>query len=293
MLYTNCLFRPNPEEGTITLHPGDEFDREMDLQRYAWSKVNRIYLEADDIFAADTDALVKLGESIKDKFPECKAISAYARIPELQKKSLDDLILLHELYFDEINVGVESGLDLVLMIFQKGYTVADAKEQLQKLEEAGMRYSLDLVLGGLGNGDYEEASKANADFLNEFQPYKFYTASVYADEGSQYYDLIHNDDFEFTENTFGKLMSEEIDFLSRLDLKNTDFDGTHLSNPIPLAGHLPDDKDDLIYALEEMRKLFPLDFLHALPTRGTDGCILVPEELGKKIAAAFGEDVEE
>lgn len=287
MLYTNCLFRPDMSEEAIVLHPGDDFDEEMSAMRYAYNTVPKIYLDADDVFAADTNTLVTIGESIKDKFPECKVISTFARIPELQKRSLDDLILLHELYYDEINVGAESGLDLVLMIFQKGYTVDDIKEQLSKLEEAGMRYSLNLVLGGLGNGDYEDAAKANAALLNEFQPFKFYTASVYADQGSQYYDMIHEDDFEFTENTFGKLLSEEIDFLSQLELRSTDFDGTHLSNPIPVAGHFPDDKDDLVYALEEMRKLFPLDYLHALPTRGTDGCILVPQDLGEKIAKAI------
>lgn len=287
MLYSNCLFHPNVDEEFIVLHPGDEFDREMELTRYAYNEVPRIFVDADDVFAADTNALVTLAESIKDHFPECKVISAYARIPELQKKSLDDLILLHELYFDEINVGLESAMDLVLMIFQKGYTVSDAKAQLEKLEEAGIRYSLDFVLGGLGNSDYEAVAKANAAFLNEFQPFKFYTASVYADEGSQYYDLIYNDDYEFTENNFGHLLSEEIEFLSQLDLANTEFDGLHLSNPVPVAGHFPEDKEDIVYTLKEMRKLFPLEFLHREPTRGTDGSILISEDLGEKIAKAI------
>lgn len=287
MLYTNCLFNPGADEDMIVLHPGEEFEEDLAAMRYAYNTVSKVYLEADNVFDADTQSLIDLAESVKDKFPECRVISTYARIPELQKKSLDDLILLHELYFDEINVGVESGLDLVLMIFQKGYTVDDVKEQLQKLEEAGIRYSIDLVIGGLGNGDYADAVDANAALLNEFQPFKFYTASVYADEGSQYYDMVNDDAYEFTENTFGKLLSEEIDLLSKLELRSTDFDGMHLSNPVPIAGHFPDDKDEVVNALSELRKMFPLELLHVIPMRGTDGCILVPEHIGEKIAKMF------
>lgn len=57
------------------------------------------------------------------------------------------------------------------------------------------------------------------------------------------------DQLGFEECTLGEYIQEEIAFLEGLDLENCIFFGMHASNPVPVLGHLPEDKDRLLRQL--------------------------------------------
>ncbi|MEE1353592.1 MAG: hypothetical protein U0K37_07280 [Acutalibacteraceae bacterium] len=290
MLYTDCLFHPDLSQESLTLSPGENFDEEVQEARKQHADVTSIYLEGDNVFAAPNSELTAIGRKLQETFPECHTIRCYARIPEIQEKSLDELIMLRDMGFDELNVGIESGSSLVLMIFEKGFTADAVEEQLEKLEEAGIRWSASIVAGGLGGDSFTGSAHDTADLLNRFHPYRIYYGTVYADDGSQYYNTVHDrNDFGFTENSTRALMDEEAEFLTRLDLPGVEFDGSSLTNPLPISGVLPEEQEDLIDAIRFMETIYPEEFLDAVPTRGADGCILVPERIGRAIQEKLDE----
>ncbi|MBQ2016252.1 MAG: radical SAM protein, partial [Clostridia bacterium] len=232
--YNKCSFCSMYRTVPFRVSPDEEVEEDLRELRSMYRHMPRLFLVNGDPFCLSTERLAKLGERIRYYFPECETISCFAHIPNFRSKTVDDLKLLRSLGFDQINIGVESAIDSVLDMFHKGYHVDDVYEQLGKLNEAGMQFSMNIIMGALGNGEYEALAKANADLLNATQPYLIFTTTLYSLPGSELYDYMEGGNFQ--SNTYRQLILEQIDMLSQLRLRNTYYYGLHPANPIPFDG---------------------------------------------------------
>lgn len=274
--YNQCSFCSMYRSVPFRVSPMEEIEADLHEARNRFRSVPRIFLVNADPFVLSVHRLKDIAERIHYYFPECETISCFAHLPNLYSKSVEDLAFLRELGYNQLNLGIESAVDSVLKMFNKGYTVADVYEQLGKLNEAGMEFSINLIMGALGNGEYLELAKANAELLNTVKPYLFFTTSLYSFPGSPLYDIMHGGDFH--ENTYGQLIAEEIEMLSRLHLDHTYFYGLHPSNPIPFDGMLPEDQGKIIGVLRQMLTIFPDALLDRPPQRGQEGGVLLPDD---------------
>ncbi len=276
--YNKCSFCSMYRDTPFRASPMEEVEEDLQELRETYDYMPRLFLVNGDPFALSTDRLARIGERICDRFPEIETISCFAHIPNVYNKSVEDLKLLRSLHFNQPNFGVESGLDTALHMFHKGYNVQDVYEQLGKLNEAGMQFSMNLILGSQGYGRYQELAAANAKLLNTLQPYLFFTTTLYSMPGCALYETMTLGEFE--ENCLSQLIAEEIELLSQLELKDTIFWGLHPSNPIPFDGHFPEDKDTVIQVLQTMLRILPPAMLSRPPQRGAEGGILYPPEMG-------------
>ena len=106
------------------------------------------------------------------------SIGIHARVNSLERKSVDDLRRLHELGYDGITVGIESGDDHVLASMDKGYAAEDIVRQCSKLEEASIRWTA-IHPGGLaGDGGAARNVANTAAVLNWLHPEHMYMTSV-------------------------------------------------------------------------------------------------------------------
>lgn len=281
--YNKCSFCSMYRDTPFRASPMEEIEEDLQELRQTHDYLPRLFLVNGDPFALSTDRLARIGERIGEVFPEIETISCFAHIPNVYNKSVDDLKVLRSLHFNQPNFGVESGLDSALRMFHKGYTAADVCEQLSKLREAGMQFSMNLILGSQGFGQYQELAAANAKLLNDLQPYLFFTTTLYSMPGCALYDTMSAGEFE--ENSLSQLIAEEIELLSRLELEDTIFWGLHPSNPVPFDGHFPEDKDTVLQVLQAMLRILPADLLARPPQRGAEGGILYPPGMG--LAEAF------
>lgn len=210
---------------------------------------------------------------INEVFPEIETIAAYATIQNIRNKSVEQLKDLRSLKINELNIGVESGMNDVIQYMNKGYTLDDAKIQLKKLNEAGMDFSLNIIIGAAGTEKHLENAIANAQLLNEVQPYLIFVATLHIDSGSQLLEELNAE--RFVENTLGQCLEEELEMVKRLELDNTFFFGQHMSNVVPISGMMPMDKDSIIKHLEEgMNKISP-SVLNSRPTKGYEGQAII------------------
>ena len=123
------------------------------------------------------ERLGNLARLIRSYLPQA-SIGTYARVNSLERKSVEDLRLLHELGYDGITVGIESGDDAMLTSMDKGYLSADIVRQCSKLEEAGIRWTA-IYLGGLAGDGGSARNVANtAAVLNQLHPEHMYMTSV-------------------------------------------------------------------------------------------------------------------
>jgi radical SAM superfamily enzyme YgiQ (UPF0313 family) len=297
MTYTGPVFRPPFEANSLlievtsgcshnactfcTMYRGTQFHVApleqiehdiLEAKRFQpWAK--RVFLTGADPFVLSADKLAAIAEKINAAFPEVETIAMYASVKNILGKTDEELRHLRALKINELNIGVESGLDEVLRHLNKGFTLDEARTQLGRLRAAGIDYSANIILGAAGTDKWKENAAASAKLMNETKPYLIFLATLHVDAGSPLYDELKAG--TFVENTLGQNLQEEAEFLQGLELDGTAFFGLHTSNVIPVAGTLPEDKQELLGLLEKGMAKIPARILDSRPEKGYEGMAIL------------------
>ena len=160
--------------------------------------------------------------------------------------------------------GTEENIDKVVLPPQ-------AREQLLRLTKAGIDYSFNAILGCGGAELWKENAEDTANLINAVQPHMLFIGSLHAQPGCKLYGDMKSGVFK--ECTIGRLLDEQELLISRLELKDTYYFGSHPSNIVPMQGKLPNHKQEMIEAVKEMREQLRRH-LDEYPVRGGEGSIL-------------------
>ena len=237
-LYYGTKFRPSPL-------PEIESDLRV-IQRYQ-PKARRLFLTGANPFALSYDRLLNLGLLIRKYLPYCETIGTFSRIADIKPKSVDELKNLRHLGFDGISIGTESGDDETLARMNKGNTASDILEQCRKLEEADIRYNLVYLTGLAGKGKGQQNATNTAAIFNRLHPFTVNVVSLTVFPESELYREIQKGDY--TEATEQERLLELRTFIGALRLKTTLL-GNTVSNTVPFAGMIPNDKVRILNELD-------------------------------------------
>ena len=156
-------------------------------------------------------------------------------------------------------LGIESGLDDVLTLMNKGHTMAQACEAIERLKRAGMIYDAHMMTGVAGRGRGEENARAMALFYNRTGPGRIVNFSMFIHRDAPLYALIEQG--RFTPADELENLREERLLLSQLTVP-VDYDGFHDVIPFRVRGILPRDRDKMLRrldaAIEAQREKEPL-----------------------------------
>ena len=231
----------------------------------------RVFLEHGDAFVLSADRLLRIADAIRRRLPRVETVAMYASVQNVRQKTDAELRRLADAGIGGLDVGVESGLDAALAYLQKGHTAAEAKEQLLRLNAAGIDYSFNAILGCAGAGLVRENAEATADLINAVQPHLLFLGTLHAEPGCQLWEDLKSG--VFRECTFGQLLEEQELLLSRLELEDTVFFGSHPSNVVPMLARLPVHKAEMLQMLRQTRERYR-GRLDEVPVRGGEGAIL-------------------
>ena len=270
--HNRCAFCTMYAGVPFKVSPMEEIKADLQEAKGIYRQVHRVFLENGDPFVLPAERLATIAEMINTTFPEVETIACYASIHNIKHKTVEELRELRGLKINELNIGVESGLDEVLQQHNKGYSLEDAYEQLAKLRSAGMDYGLNIIIGAAGPERYHEHAQANARLLNASQPYLVFTGSLHYERGCALFEAVQEG--RFVENTLGELLQEQLEMLEALDLTNTYFFGLHPSNAVPISGRLPQEQNQMIEKLQRAMAVMPAQSLQSVPKRGSEGRIL-------------------
>ena len=264
---TFCYMYPDVPFSVCPMEQVEEDIREAARIR---PDVSRVFLEHGDAFVLSCDQLMRIAEAIHRELPRVETIAMYASIQNIRKKTDAELRRLRDAGIHGLDIGVESGLDEALSYMNKGHTAAEAREQLLRLTKAGMDYSFNAILGCGGAERWKENAEATADLINAVQPHLLFIGSLHADKGCRLYEDMKNGTFH--ECTCGQLLDEQELLLSRLELEDTYYFGSHPSNLMPMQGILPKYKKEMINAVREMRDQLR-EHLDEYPVRSGEGSV--------------------
>lgn len=227
---------------------------EADLKEAASFEPNakRVYALGGDPFTMSTEHLKKIGTLIKQYLPKAN-IGTYARITSIIPKSVTELKELRDMGFNDLVIGIESGDDEVLKQMNKGYTSHDILRECRKLEEAGINYYV-IYLGGLaGHGNGVRNARNTAGILNQLKPSHMYITSVAVLPDSELYQDVL--DGTFQEATEKERIEETLLLVKELKNPIVVY-GQSVANPVNFTAKLPEQKEELISALEQTLETF-------------------------------------
>ncbi|MFI3250821.1 MAG: radical SAM protein [Eubacteriales bacterium] len=211
---------------------------EQDLQELASSyrEIDRVFLVNGEPFILSTEKLVEIGKLIEKYLPKIETITCYTSIKSLKNKTVEDLKLLRSLKFNQLHVGLESAYDPALLQMNKGFTQAEAYENLKKLQESNIEWDAIVMLGVAGKGKGEEHIAQTSSLINQFPPYLLSIMTTAVSTGTPL--ELMRDQGTFVECTEGEMILEEIDLLEQVKVEEAYFFGGHSYNLIPVNAPL-------------------------------------------------------
>lgn len=238
-----------------------------------------VYAVAQDwdgkrIFLQDGDALVypfpKLRDVLRylnEKLPGVERIGTYATPQDISRRSVDELKELRQLKLGIFYTGLETGDDLLLQKIGKGVSSDQVIEAGKKVKEAGITFSVTVILGLGGIEGSKKHVLETARVLTEIDPDYVGALTLTLVPGTPLYEQWERDEFHPL-SPFQSL--EEL----RLIIENSSFSdcffsSMHASNYLSVRGKLPQDSQKMLKQLEvvleaEDPSLLRPDFLRGL-----------------------------
>ena len=269
--HNRCSFCTMYRDEPFRMEPLDQIEEDLVEARQYVPNVTRVFLENGDPFALSADRLEQIAVMIHAYLPRVETIAMYASVKNVIGKSDEELRRLRNLGINELNIGVESGLDEALAYMNKGYTADQAKYELNRLKSAGIDYGANIILGCAGPERRHENAVATAALLNETKPYLIFTGTIHSDPGCPLYEDMQSG--RFVESTFGEYLDEEEELLELLDLTDCYLFGLHPSNIVTMHGNLPEDKEAMLALIRKRREKLA-NRLSERPVRYGEGAVL-------------------
>jgi radical SAM superfamily enzyme YgiQ (UPF0313 family) len=209
------------------------------------------------VFLQDGDALVypfpKLREVLQylsEKLPSVERIGTYATPQDILRRSVDELKELKRLKVGIFYTGLETGDDELLQKIGKGASSDELIEAGKKVKEAGITFSVTIILGLGGVEGSQKHALETARVLTEIDPEYAGALTLTFVPGTPLYEQRERNEFHplspFQSLEELKLIIENSNFTDCF------FSSMHASNYLSVRGRLPQDKEKMLSELEKV-----------------------------------------
>ena len=246
--HNKCAFCIMYKAKNFSINPLEQVLGDLAEARAYYPRVERVFLADGDALILPMDYLLSVLDSIREHFPECGRVSAYASTKALMRKTDAQLQTLREHGLQMVYVGLESGFEPLLKQYDKGVTAEEIVEHSLRARAAGMTLSVTAINGMGGKEHSEEHALATAAALSRIKAdyVAMLTLRVYS--GTPLHDWIERG--ELTMLGARELAMENRVILQHIDSEGSVFRSNHASNYLPLKGTLNRDRDALIAQID-------------------------------------------
>ena len=247
--HNKCAFCNMYKDKKFSIRPVEEVLRDLAEARSYERRIERIFLADGDALILPMDYLLRVLDFIREYFPECTRVAAYATTKAIARKTDDELYELREHGLSLVYIGLESGNEELLVKFNKGSTAADTVKNALRCKAADIAISVTAINGMAGlNGDWQSHAIDTAKAVSAMKPefIAFLTLRVYS--GTPLHDWIDAGEFQLMGPA--DLMRETRLFLEHIDSEGSVFRSNHASNYLPLGGTLNRDREALIQTID-------------------------------------------
>ncbi len=225
--------------------------KEMQFQMRSWGshQVKRVYLVGANPFVLNFKRLKTISELVHQSFPECETIGCFARVTDVTLKTDDELLALHQLGYDGITIGVETGDNEALTFMHKGYLAQEIVKQTKRLDKASITYNYFYLTGISGSGRGIEGAIESAKIFNMTHPKIIGSSMLTIYPESELYQEIQKGNWK-EESELEKLQELKT-LIENLEIP-VHFATLGASNAVWVEGMLPKDKQAMVFELEKV-----------------------------------------
>lgn len=227
--YNKCKFCNVSRGYRFRVISPDDLDMQLKPMQTYYPSNTPVYLCGSNPFALPAHMLKDYIKVLRKNFPAFSRLSMQSRIPDIGRKSDEELAELRDLGLSHLYIGTENGNEDVLKWMNKGHTAKETVEQLTRLNNAGITFTNFYVLGLGGKGRGRESALATAAMFNMVNPYRITTTGL---------TLLPNTEIEamsargeYIEASEREKIEELYLFLSNLETDSF-YDGIHYLNPV-------------------------------------------------------------
>jgi len=243
--HNTCRFCAMYKGEPYRVRPQTEVLSEFAQAARQYPDERRVFLADGDVMALSFERLRAMLEALNRLFPHLARVNLYANGSSVLAKSDAELAALRQLKLSTLYVGLESGDEDLLKKVDKGESAAGMCEAVRRAQAAGLKCSVMVLLGLGGREGSARHADATAALLNRMQP-RLLSALRFVDvPGTDMYE-------GYQPVTERGAVSELARLLRGLELEKNVFRANHTSNPVPLEGRLPKDRDALVSLLESL-----------------------------------------
>jgi radical SAM superfamily enzyme YgiQ (UPF0313 family) len=210
----------------------------------------RIFLQDGDALVCPFPKLSEVLQYLNEKLPGVERVGTYATPQDILRRSVDELKELRELKLSIFYTGLETGDDELLHKIGKGVDSDRVIEAGKRVKEAGITFSVTVILG-LGG---IEASKRHvlktAGVLTEIDPDYVGALTLTLVPGTPLYDQRERDEFHPL-SPFQSLAELKL-IIDNSSFSDCFFSSMHASNYLSVRGKLPQDRERMLKQLAKV-----------------------------------------
>lgn len=254
--YNGCKFCNLFRHLRYRVIPIGEVEAEIERVRAVGGNPKKVFFGDGNAFTLPAQHLLRILDMVHGAFPACEMVNMDATVTSISEKSDDELQQLADAGVRHLYLGIETGLDDVLAFMRKDHsTMAQAKEQIERIQQVGMSFDAHIMTGVAGAGRGAENAHALAAFLNEAHPAHVVNFSMFlSDQVPLWKDVASG---AFKPATELENLQEERVLLSELYADapaglSLKYDGFHDYIAERVRGTLPADRDKMLAKLDAL-----------------------------------------
>jgi len=264
--HNKCTFCGSYRDKKFTIRSLQEIREDLE-DAGSMGPVQRVFLADGDALCIPQRRLVEILESVNEIIPSVERVGIYANARNVLGKSVEDLRRLRDLKLGIIYLGVETGDPQLLERICKGSTYEQMVQASRRVKEAGIPLSVTVLLGIGGLEGSEQHARGTAKILTDMDPDYVGALSVIVVPGTPLYKDAAEGRFQVPD-PFGLIRELRI-MIAESSFTHCVFRSNHASNYLPVKATLPQDKEEILAAIDHVlqsrnpRYLRP-EFLRAL-----------------------------
>ncbi len=208
----------------------------------------RVFLQDGDALVYPFPKLMEVLQYLNEKLPAVERIGTYATPQDILRITVNELKELKQLKLGIFYTGLETGDDELLKKIGKGVDSQQIVEAGEKVKEAGISFSVTVMLGLGGTEGSTRHTLETARALTEIDPDYVGALTLTIVPGTPLYEQWERNEF-YPLSPFQSL--EELKLLMEYSsFTNCFFSSMHASNYLSVRGKLPQDRERMLRQLE-------------------------------------------
>lgn len=262
--HNKCTFCTMYRDVPFSVAKIDQVEKDLMEAKLMYPNVKRVFLVNGDAFVLSARRLKEVAKLIYQYLPQVEIITMYASINNVKGKTDAELKELSELGIADLWVGAETGHAEALKYLNKGFTLDDTYEQLERLNKAGITFFYGFMFGAAGKGKGIENAIANAKMINKVKPLGIVPTTLNANDGTSLAADVATGKFVMA--TDREILEEQKKTIELIDVE-TYYMGIHIINSVSFDAKLPDQKETAITKVTDALEQREEAYLDSVPVR--------------------------